>query len=249
MGVCHGVIYGIAPSATIIDVTHAIEPFNVLQGAAILADAIPYLPNGVHVAIVDPEVGTERRAVAVKCDDGRTYVGPDNGILTLAAARSGIACVIELDTRPAPAGSRTFAGRDLFVPAAAHLARGVELSSLGQPIGADSLAEISIPAAKAESGYLRAPVLAVDRFGTLQLACSVVELEESGLCGPVLVNSNRGRGLARRAETFSEVEIGELLLYEDSFRRIALAVREGNASDLLDAGAGDWISLSSDPAV
>ncbi|MGI9659511.1 MAG: SAM-dependent chlorinase/fluorinase, partial [Gaiellaceae bacterium] len=125
VGVCHGVIRGIVPSVTLIDVSHSIEPYDVLQGLLVLADAIPYLPIGVHVAVVDPEVGTERRALALACADGRYYVGPDNGLLMRAADRSGIEHAIELPV--ARASSATFAGRDVFAPAAAQLADSVPL--------------------------------------------------------------------------------------------------------------------------
>ena len=125
VGVCHGVIRRILPSATIVDMAHSIAPFCVLQGALVLADAVPYFPVGVHVAVVDPGVGTTRRALALGCADGRRYIGPDNGVLMPAAERSGLEQAVELEA-VAPLdetrASTTFDGRDVFAPAAAALA-------------------------------------------------------------------------------------------------------------------------------
>ena len=134
VGTCHGVIKRIAPDADVIDITHGIEPQQVLQGALVLASTLPYMPEGVHLAVVDPGVGTERKALALRSGDGRLYVGPDNGLLVPAAERlGGVDGAWELENpayRLEPV-SRTFHGRDLFAPAAAHLAAGVEPGELG----------------------------------------------------------------------------------------------------------------------
>ncbi len=239
-------IHALAPGATVIDVTHAVDPYDVLQAAAVLADAVPYLPVGVHVAVVDPGVGTQRRAVALTCEDGRAYVGPDNGVLMLAASRSGIHSGVELRSPSEGAAGVTFAGRDVFAPAAARLAIGAAPLALGEPIAVDSLVPLSVPPAMTEAGGLRVLVLSVDRFGTLQLACSRQEFAALGSSAQLLVTTSEARIRARRARTFSDVAVGSLLVYEDSFGRMSVAVREGSAAEQLAAAAGDWISLGAE---
>src|SRR4029077_15573181 len=140
VGTCHGVIAGIAPEARVIDVTHGIPPQAVLQGAIVLRNPTPFLPVGVHLAVVDPGVGGDRRALAVRTEDGRTFVGPDNGLLMLAADELGVDVAYELtDARVRlEQVSRTFHARDIFAPAAAHLAKGVEPSELGPAVEASA---------------------------------------------------------------------------------------------------------------
>src|SRR5207302_5834762 len=172
VGTCHGVIKRIAPDVEIIDITHGLEPGRVLQGALVLANALPYMPVGVHLAVVDPGVGGSRRALALRDADGRLYVGPDNGLLVPAAERlGGIAEAYEL-ANPAYAlesVSRTFHGRDLFSPAAAHLALGVDPAELGPPIDPGALAHIDLPQPDVGANRIRATILYVDRFGNVQL--------------------------------------------------------------------------------
>ncbi len=243
MGVCHGVIHRFLPGATIIDTTHVVEAYNVLQAAVILADATPYLPIGVHVAIVDPEVGTDRRAVAITCENENAYVGPDNGVLMLAANRDKVVSAFDLPV-PKEAGlGATFAGRDVFAPVAARLAAGVPPSQLGRSLDASALEELSVPAPTAEAGGLRVVVLSSDSFGTLQLGCSRDELLAIGTSERVLVSTAHARRVARVARTFADVGRGELLVYEDSFQHLAVAVREGSAAALLGASAGGIVSL------
>ena len=172
VGTCHGVIARIAPDARVIDITHGIRPGRVLQGALMLANTLVYMPVGVHLAVVDPGVGGSRRPLALRDGSGRLYVGPDNGLLLPAADRyGGVAEAHEL-ANPAYAldhVSRTFHGRDLFSPAAAHLALGVPLGELGPPIDPDALVRLDVPQPQVGSGRLRATVLAVDRFGNAAL--------------------------------------------------------------------------------
>src|SRR6188474_2492682 len=170
VGTCHGVIAKIAPDARVIDVTHGIPATEVLQGAHVLSSTLPYMPVGVHLAVVDPGVGGVRRPVALSDAAGRLFVGPDNGLLLPAAERAGIAEVHEL-ANPEYALetiSRTFHGRDLFAPAAAHLANGVPLDDLGPPIAADALARLDLPEAEVGTSRIRSTVLATDRFGNVQ---------------------------------------------------------------------------------
>src|SRR6266567_3854090 len=168
VGTCHGVIKRIAPEAEIVDLTHGIRPGRILQGALVLANALPYMPAGVHLAVVDPGVGGGRRPLALRDAEGRLYVGPDNGLLLPAADRFGGVLEARELANPAYAlesVSRTFHGRDLFSPAAAHLAAGVALAELGPPVDPEALVRLDVPVPEIGQAKIRAKVLAVDRFG------------------------------------------------------------------------------------
>src|ERR671932_2200961 len=174
VGVCHGVIARIAPDARVIDITHGIPRHDVRSGALVMRRALPYFPAGLRLAVVDPEVGGRRRAVALRCgEEDRILVGPDNGLLTAAAERfGGVAQAVEVTRSPhrlEPA-SATFHGRDLFAPVAAHLAPGAPLAEAGDPIDAAELTTLHIPSAQrdADGGFV-AHALAVDRFGNVML--------------------------------------------------------------------------------
>jgi S-adenosyl-L-methionine hydrolase (adenosine-forming) len=235
VGVCHGVMARIAPEARIIDVTHGIPRHDVRSGAIVLRRSLPYMPAGVHVAVVDPEVGSRRRAVALRTvDEERVLVGPDNGLLLPAAEQfGGVAEAVEVSRskhRLEPAAA-TFHGRDLFTPVGAHLANGVPLAEAGEPIEADSLVELTMPQSRAENGQLVAHAVAFDRFGNVMLDAEHEAVAASGLrLGfPVVVNDED----AHYATTFADVPAGSLLLYEDAYRWLALAVNRGSAADLL----------------
>ena len=177
LAICKGVILAIAPDARIVDVTHDVAAFDVREGSLTLAAVVPWLPVGIHVAVVDPGVGTERRGVGVRTDRGDVLVGPDNGILLPAAtALGGIDAVHELsDPRwRREGGGRTFHARDVFAPAAAHLAAGVPLEEFGPSIGATGLVALDVPRAVALEGRLRSPVLGIDTFGNVALAGSAI---------------------------------------------------------------------------
>src|SRR5438067_10864983 len=174
----------IAPDAHIIDITHGVAPRQVLQGALTLASSLPYMPAGVHLAVVDPGVGSTRRALALRDGDGRIHVGPDNGLLIPAAEKlGGIAEAHEL-ANPAHAlesVSRTFHGRDLFSPAAAHLALGVPLAELGPPIDPEALARLDLPQPELGGTRIRCTVLSIDRFGNMQLNLDRTHLDRTGI--------------------------------------------------------------------
>jgi hypothetical protein len=232
VGVCHGVMARIAPDARVIDVTHGIERHDVRTGALVLRRALPYFPAGVHLAVVDPEVGGERRAVAVRtAAEDRILVGPDNGVLALAIEHFGGAVeavdIARSKHRLEPS-SATFHGRDLFAPVTAHLAAGAPLAGAGDPIDAAELTALHMPAARREDGGLVAHALAFDRFGNVMLDVEHDELAGSGLKlgHRVTVNDE----LAHYARTFVDVAPGELLLYEDAYRTLALAVNRGSAA-------------------
>ena len=251
VGTCHGVIKQIAPEAEIIDITHGIPPQHVLQGALVLANTLPYMPHGVHLAVVDPGVGGARRPLALRDAEGRLYVGPDNGLLVPAAERSGgIADARELANPEyaLPSVSRTFHGRDLFAPAAAHLVNGVPLEQLGPPLDPDALVRLDLPEPEAGNGRVRATVLYVDRYGNMQLNLNREHLEQVDVVPGTRVELEFAgeRYYAIAARTFGDARKGDIILYEDAYRNIAVAVNGGNASELFGVAAGQDVRINVD---
>jgi hypothetical protein len=245
------VIARIAPDVRVLDITHGIRPGRVLQGALMLANTLAYMPEGVHLAVVDPGVGGIRRPLALRDASGRFYVGPDNGLLLPAAERfGGVAAAHEL-ANPSYAldqVSRTFHGRDLFSPAAAHLALGVPLGELGPPIDTEELVHLELPRPAWEDGAIRATVLAVDRFGNAALNLTREDFEQAGIVpGTTVEVAARGnKWFAVAARTFADAREGELILYEDSYRNVAVAVSRGSAAQLLGVDEGSEFVLRVD---
>jgi S-adenosylmethionine hydrolase len=250
VGVCHGVIATICPPARIIDITHGIPRHDVRTGAIVLADALPFMPEGVHVAVVDPDVGARRRAVALALGDGRRLVGPDNGVLSLAAAGGG-GVVQAVDIAHSPLRlepvSATFHGRDIFAPVAAHLAAGVPLGDVGAPIDPDGLEVVELPVAHVEpTGAIGAHVLYRDGFGNLGLNATHTDLADAGLGigRAVTVTPDGGSPQpARLVRTFADGTVGELIVYEDAYRRLALAVSHGDAAAALGLSTGAEVRI------
>ena len=253
VGTCHGVMKGIAPEVEIIDITHGIPAQGVLQGALTLANSLPFMPVGVHLAVVDPGVGGARRALALRDKAGRIHVGPDNGLLIPAAEKfGGIADAHEL-ANPEYAlesVSRTFHGRDLFAPAAAHLALGVELSELGPPIAIDALARLDLPEPEIGSTRIRCTVLAIDRFGNVQLNLARSHLDEVGIVPGTRVELQIGpeRYYAVAARTFADARPGDLILYEDSYRNLSIAINGGNAASRFGIKPGQDVRIHLEPS-
>jgi S-adenosylmethionine hydrolase len=251
VGTCHGVLKRIAPDAQIIDITHGIRPGHLLQAALMLANTLPYMPAGVHLAVVDPGVGSGRRPLALRDAEGRLYVGPDNGLLLPAAdCFGGVAEAHEL-ANPEYAldsVSRTFHGRDLFSPAAAHLALGVALAELGPPVDPDALVRLELPQPEVGQSRIRATVLGVDRFGNIALNLSREHLDSVSIVPGMRVElAARGnRYYAVAARTFADAPQGELILYEDSYRSVAIAVSRGSAAAVLGVEEGAEIVLQID---
>jgi S-adenosyl-L-methionine hydrolase (adenosine-forming) len=233
----------------VIDITHGIPPQHVLQGALVLANTLPYMPSGVHVAVVDPGVGGARKPVALRGGDGRLYVGPDNGLLLVAAdSLGGIEETVEIaneDYMLTPV-SRTFHGRDIFSPAGAHLAAGVELRELGPVLDPATLARLELPVAQIGTARIRASALYIDRFGNIQLNLTSKDLEKVGILPgtKVEVEVRFERYFAVAARTFAEVRTGDIVLYEDSYRNIALAINRGNAARMFSLRVGQEVRLS-----
>ncbi|MDQ3940939.1 MAG: SAM-dependent chlorinase/fluorinase [Actinomycetota bacterium] len=240
VGVCHGVILGIAPHLRIIDVHHNILRQDIRHGAVVLRQSVRFLPDSVHLAVVDPSVGTTRRAIAVETGWGEVFVGPDNGLLVPAAIeRGGIKRAFELtDERfQLTPVSHTFQGRDVFAPAAAHIANGADPSALGPAIKPDDLVQLEIPEAWIHDDHLHAEVLQVDRFGNLQLNFLRPHLEKIDLAeGSVLEVRLEGHRLrVPFGGRFADVKAGEFVLVEDSYHYLSLAINKGDAAAHLRA--------------
>ena len=249
VGVVHGVIAGICPDARVIDIGHGVPRQNVQAGALMLARALPFVPAGVHLAVVDPEVGARRRAVALRTIDAeRLLVGPDNGLLIPAAEKfGGVAEAVEISASPwrLEPVSATFHGRDVFAPVAARLACGEPLSAAGAPLERAELVVLEQTEPRHEDGVLIAHVVATDTFGNAILDATHEDLLSSGLkLGDAIAArtaSRRVRGVLAR--TFSDVALGALLAYEDAGGSLALAVNGGDAAALLGLDAGDEVRL------
>jgi S-adenosyl-L-methionine hydrolase (adenosine-forming) len=255
VGVVKSVIRELAPHVTTVDLTHGIRPFDVRAGSLALARAIPYVPEGVVVAVVDPGVGTSRKAIAVEVGDGAgVLVGPDNGLLAPAVALTGGATrAVELDN-PAyqlEAPGATFAGRDVFAPAAAHLCNGVDLAELGTLLDSALLMPGVIPLPRAEADGIHAEVLWVDRFGNCQLNVGPDELSDltAGRGRPdgdvvTVVYGEERRG-ARLVTTFAELGAGSVGFVLDSQGMYTLALDRRSAAAELGIAQGDLVVVAS----
>jgi len=251
VGTCHGVMKRIAPEVEIIDITHGIPPQGVLQGALTLANTLPFMPEGVHLAVVDPGVGSARRPLVLRDANGRVYVGPDNGLLIPAAEKlGGITEAHELANPDyaLESVSRTFHGRDLFAPAAAHLALGVPLGELGPPVDPDALARLDIPQPDVGTTRIHSTVLSIDRFGNIGLNLDRTHLEEAGVVPGTRVELQTGpeRYYAVAARTFADARPGDIILYEDAYRNISIAINGGNAAEMFGIREGQDIRIHLD---
>jgi S-adenosyl-L-methionine hydrolase (adenosine-forming) len=229
VGVCHAVMASVAPEVRVVDLTHAIGRHDVRRGALALRRAAPFAPAGsIHLAVVDPGVGSERRAVAVRAGD-RILVGPDNGLLLPAATLLGgpvEAVDIGASRHRLEPVSATFHGRDVFAPVAAALAAGAPLHDAGEPLNVATLAPLELPTGRiVAAGHAQAHVLDIDTFGNVDL-----DLDAGTLPELVRVNGQR----AAVVRTFADVPVGELLIYTDSSGALALAVNQGSAAEVLN---------------
>jgi S-adenosyl-L-methionine hydrolase (adenosine-forming) len=247
VGVVRSVVRSLAPQAVVVDVTHGIAPHDVRAGALALVRAVQYLAPGVVLAVVDPGVGTARRAVAVGAgpDDEAVFVGPDNGLLAPAVAMVGGATrAVELTNPeyqlegPGP----TFAGRDVFAPVAAHLCNGVDLAELGEPVDPLTLRPGLVPLSRVEGDSLVTEVLWVDRFGNAQLNVGAEEVDALGERVSVRWGADKVR-TARRAGTYGDLRPGEVGLVVDSYGLLSLAFDQRSAADELRLRAGDAVTL------
>jgi len=240
VGVMKGVMLGIDPTATIVDISHDITPQDVREAAYVIYTAYPYFPpDTIHVVVVDPGVGSRRRAIALRAAQA-CFVAPDNGVLSYVLAREGMSEAVGL-TNPRyhrPTVSRTFHGRDIFAPVAAHLARGVPLAELGGPL--TEVVTFPLPQPRVlPDGDVAGHVLHIDRFGNLVLDVR----EGDGILGKGLVLEAAGCRIQGLGRTFSDVPAGELVAYIGSSGHLEIALREGNAARSLGMEIGDHILL------
>ena len=245
---CHGVAARIAPHATVIDVTHLIPPGDVRRGAAVLAQTVPYLPPAVHVAVVDPGVGTARRGIAVAAGDS-VFVGPDNGLLSWAVTASGGAArAVSLTNRELWLANvtATFHGRDIFTPVAAHLAAGAELTATGAEIDVADLVTLPVPERLIRDSVAEGEVLTVDRFGNIQLSITAADAAEIGLTsgGTALIRCGRHQLTVPYRDMFGAVAPGEFVAYTDSAGLVSIAVNGGDAARRLGLPPGARVSVA-----
>jgi len=242
--ICRGVMLSIARDAQIVDIDHGVRKFAIRDGAFLLWTALPWLPVGVHVAVVDPGVGTARRPVALRVDRGDILVGPDNGLLRPAAERLGgiaEARTLENSGLMLEHPSSTFHGRDVFAPVAAHLAAGAAFEDIGPVVDPVALVELAFPGPRLEDGVLAVEVLYVDSFGNVRLSARPADLPEIRW-GLSWFELDAGDGMPVRrlplVRTFGDVAAGEPLLYEDSNGLLAIGVNQGNAAASLGLASG-----------
>jgi len=257
--ICRGVMLSIAPDAQIVDISHSVRKYAIRDGAFLLWMSLPWMPVGVHVAVVDPGVGTARRPIGLLTRRGDILVGPDNGLLLPAAvALDGIRDARILDRRDwqLQGRSSTFHGRDVFAPIAAHLASGAPFEDVGPGIEPASLVQLAFPEPVSRAGGLDSTVLYIDSFGNLRLAGTPATLTAAA---PALGPGSRVRielpatptraavrEIAPWARTFGEVAFGAPLLYEDSFGRLAYADNRGHAAERL--GVAEDAPIRIEPA-
>ena len=252
VGVCKGVIAGIAPHVRILDITHLVAPQDVEQGATALATAIPFMPVGVHLALVDPMQDKAARGIAVSTTDGSVLIGPDNGLLSLAwDARGGINRAVEITNEQLFRDTvhKTFRGRDVFAPVVAHLANGGALDDLGGAADSSSLKTLAVREAVVDDDHVHAEIRTVDHFGNVSLNIARSDLEAAGIAlGDTVELRCNGRTMSVPFTlTYGDVAAGRLALCEDSFRAVQLAVNAGHASRRLRVSRGDPVVIARVP--
>lgn len=247
VGALHAVIAARCPEADRVDLAHDIPPGDVRMGALVLARTAPLLPAAVHVAVVDPGVGTSRPAAAVSLGGGGFLVGPDNGLLGPAALALGARAAVALE--PSPGTPATFHGRDVLAPAAARLAGGARLADLGPPVDHAALRNPELPRAGVAPGRLAAAAVGSDRFGNVQLLAGAADLGAAILAigDRVEVDAGRGRHPATVARAFADVPHGALLVYLDSHGMVAVAANGGDAAARIGAAPGAEVVVSRSP--
>jgi S-adenosylmethionine hydrolase len=245
--VCRGVMFSIAPDANIIDVSHQVPRYSIRDGARTLAFALPYMPVAVHVAVVDPGVGTERLPLALRTKRGDVMIGPDNGLLIPAAERlGGIAEARSIENRALMLDriSSSFHGRDIFSPVAAHIAMGTPFESVGQTVPVGNLVRLATPEPTVSAGALETVVTGVMIYGNVTFAGTPVDLEKAvGKLEPgrrlvLEFGDGNGSGSLREQttwnETFGRVPLGESLVMADSEGNLSFADNQGNAAARLN---------------
>lgn len=238
VGICKGVMLGIAPQATIVDITHQVTPFDIAQAGRFLAGSAPYFPhNAVFVAVIDPTVGSTRKAIIAKSKVGQYFVLPDNGLITLLAERDGLEGAREITNPAWMIGNKlssTFHGRDIFSPTGAHLARGDDWTAAGPALDLTKLVRLPVTAATIDASGLHAQVIGTDGpFGNLVLNVPAETFAKLGykLGDSVPVTIAGSEYTLPFVKTFSDVPVGQGLLYIDSRGRLSVGIDRGNFSE------------------
>jgi S-adenosylmethionine hydrolase len=235
VGICKAVMDGVAPGVRIIDITHQSEPYNIAMGARFLAGSAPYFPkDAVFVVVIDPTVGSTRKAIVARSRVGQIFVLPDNGLLTLVEQRDGIEAVREITNPEWMIGTKmssTFHGRDIFSPVGAHMARGDDWTKVGPEMPVKDLVRLQLKAATLDEHGLNATVIATDGpFGNLVTNVDAEDFfklgYQRGQDVPVTVGGREMK--IKFVKTFSDVPLGQPLLYIDSRGHVALAVNQGS---------------------
>lgn len=246
-GTCRAVIARVAPEVRVIDITHGLPERDVLAGAVVLRNTLPYMPDhAVHLVVVDPGVGGPRRPVALRSGGDRLFVGPDNGLLVQAADADGgvveayLLSNEELWLSPL---SATFHGRDIFAPVAARLAAGLPLETVGIPVDPEGLDRIDVPEPRPHRDGVSTIAVLVDRFGNVALNLRAEQLEKARLGETVELLTGNERYLARIARTFASVRPSDIVIMVDSYGQASVAVNAGSAAEVLGLDAGDEIRL------
>lgn len=241
-----GVMLSINPNLKIVDITHEVPKFNIRYGALILKNVVAFFPpQTIHMAVVDPGVGSGRRAIIVETEKGYFLVGPDNGLLYPAAIEGGIKKVVEITNedyflKPA---SITFAGRDVFAPVAAYLTLGMPITRFGNEI--DDMEKLLIPVPKFKGGNLEGEVIAIDSFGNIITNITQSYLIKKLKVGNMISVNLKGKEVSLPfVKTYSDVPKGNLLALIDSFGYFEISINMGSAADLLKVEVGDKITLA-----
>jgi S-adenosyl-L-methionine hydrolase (adenosine-forming) len=249
VGAMKGVLATLAPASTVVDLAHDVPRHDIAHAAWVLRSAAPEFPPGtIHVAVVDPGVGGGRSEVIVAAR-GHFFVGPDNGIFAHVGRGAEGSWSITSTAFRRPVASATFHGRDVFAPAAAYLAAGVELAALGPRLSPDGLVRVEVPAPEIGTRRIRATVLSVDRFGNVQLNLARAHVEQVGIEDGAQLEVAVGfeRYYAVAARTFAEVSPGDIVLYEDAYGNISLAINKGNAAEMFGVAVGGGLELAREP--
>ncbi len=238
VGICKAVMEGVAPGVHILDITHQVTPFDIAEGARFLAGSAPYFPdNAVFVVVVDPTVGSARKAIIAKSKKGQFFVVPDNGLLTLVQDRDGIMAAREILNPEWMIGAKTsstFHGRDIFSPAAAHLARGDDWTTVGPPVYVAKLVRLDIHYATVDAAGLHGQMIGTDGpFGNLVLNIPAETFARLGYAvGDVVPVDIAGKKYELPfVKTFSDVAVGKGLLYIDSRGRLSVGINQGNFAE------------------
>ena len=256
--ICRGVMLSIAPDAQIVDISHGVRKFAILDGAYLLWSAVRWLPVGVHVAVVDPGVGTARLPIAIRVARGDVLVGPDNGLLMPAAEVLGGATEARILENPEllrPQRASTFHGRDVFAPVAAHLAAGRRFEEVGRPTSLDALVGLAFPSPSIAPGRLETTVAWIDSFGNLRLFATPEDLRGAFGDQPFgstitveLATGSDGPPFsepAAWARTFGDLPVGSLLVYGDSSGMLAISENQGSAARRARVETGSCVRLHS----